>query len=72
MKMGYKTYSYDNLPREVKDKLSSHPDICGENSFHKGQHYKTPHVEKYLKANNVKIISQHLPLLTMLSNNNKL
>jgi hypothetical protein len=32
MKMGYKVYSYDYLPREVKDRLSGHPDVCGEKS----------------------------------------
>ncbi|MCC6019589.1 MAG: hypothetical protein LM601_11190 [Candidatus Verstraetearchaeota archaeon] len=45
MKMGYKIYSYDDLPREVKDRLSGHPDICREEwriGFHRGQHYKTP------------------------------
>ena len=30
MKMGYKIYSYDDLPREVKDRLSGHPDIYAE------------------------------------------
>lgn len=32
MRMGYKIYSYDDLPREVKDGLSGHPDVCGEKS----------------------------------------
>jgi len=30
MKMGYKIYSYDKLPREVKNKLSGHPNVCAE------------------------------------------
>jgi hypothetical protein len=32
MKMGYKIYSYDDLPGEVKDRLSGHPDVCAEKS----------------------------------------
>lgn len=30
MKMGCKIYSYDDLPKEVKDRLSGSPDICAE------------------------------------------
>jgi hypothetical protein len=66
MKMGYKIYSYDDLPREVKDGLSGHPDVCAEKNrewvFVEVSIISPPYIEKYLKAGKVKNIVQH-PLL---------
>jgi hypothetical protein len=54
MRMGYKIYSYDDLPREVKDGLSGHPDVYGEKSgewvFMEVSITRPLHMEKYLKA----------------------
>jgi hypothetical protein len=65
MKMGYKIYSYEDLPKEVKDRLSGSPDICaeknGEWGFAEVCITGTPHIGKYLKAGRVILI---LPIET--------
>jgi hypothetical protein len=65
MKMGYKIYSYDDLPREVKDRLGGSPDVCAEKNgewvFVEVSITRPPHVEKYLKAGKVILI---LPIET--------
>ncbi|MCC6019099.1 MAG: hypothetical protein LM601_08705 [Candidatus Verstraetearchaeota archaeon] len=62
MKMGYKIYSYDDLLREVKDKLNGNPDVCagrnGELVFVKVGITRPPHTETYLKADKVILIPQ--------------
>jgi len=65
MKMGYKIYSCDDLPREVKDRLSGHPDVCAEKSgkwvFMEVSITRPPRAETYLKAGKVILI---LPIET--------
>jgi hypothetical protein len=65
LRMGYKLYTYDELPRDIKDKLSGGPDICAEKDgewvFGEISITTPPHIGNYLRAGKVILI---LPIET--------
>jgi hypothetical protein len=64
-KLGYRLYTYDELPREIKNKLSGAPDICAEKDgkwvFGEVSITRPPHICNYLRAGKVILI---LPIET--------
>ncbi|MGQ9469622.1 MAG: hypothetical protein ACUVTD_07370 [Nitrososphaerales archaeon] len=63
--MGYSLYSYDKLPKEVKDKLNGSPDVCAEKDgkwvFVEVSITRPPHIENYLRVGRVILV---LPVQT--------